>query len=352
VSENKAPQNGDLSPEEAERLSERLKPSWELDDAPFSVPMNPVQISAPIAPPPADLAAGVVSAPVPVPNPAAANVPGAPVIPGGRTSPSAPPVTTPAGTAATRAAAKAKHARTVMGLAPPSPSGSSAPPGAAPNTYAIAVPATPLSPATPITADGALPSVVLAEPAGRLPVNPAPAAFQLGQPQNLGLDLDDDDDLPIRRSKKGPFLVGLILATAGGIGGYALLSPSKPAPPPAPIATVAPAPEPAPVVTAPPPPSPPIEPAVTAAAIPVSPPPPAAQPSPPPEPPRSREPKPNPLTPPTEENTAASKSRETSSTGLRAAPPAAPKPAVPRPAAVKPASPSKPSGGIVRDVPF
>ena len=50
MSENRAPQKDGISPEEAERLSERIKPSWELEQAPFAAPSKPVEIPPPPAP--------------------------------------------------------------------------------------------------------------------------------------------------------------------------------------------------------------------------------------------------------------------------------------------------------------
>ena len=68
----KAPDSGAVSPEDADRLSERFKPSWELDEAPFAAPPNTAGLQA-LAPQPA------APAPAPLAAPAAFTAPAAPL---------------------------------------------------------------------------------------------------------------------------------------------------------------------------------------------------------------------------------------------------------------------------------
>src|SRR5205807_816892 len=137
------------------------------------------------------------------------------------------------GPSATRASARAKHARTVLGLAPPAPSSSPPPaaPGPAPNAYAVAVPATPLSPSAGPKEESSLPSVVLADQTPGASSGGV-AAPRPAYPVEPSVSNDFDDELPLKRSSKAPLAIGLLIAIVGGVGAYALLAPTKKTPPP------------------------------------------------------------------------------------------------------------------------
>ncbi len=333
----KAPDSGAVSPEDAERLAERFKPSWEVDEAPFAAPEGPS--AAPVAPLPAALVSPAQTVPT-LPAP-----------------PSDPPVPTPAVPVAAavpdtgRAAIKAKHARTMVGLAPPMAGGSPASPAspaaprgaseAAPNAFAMAVPPTPLSPpVTPKGQDG-LPSVVLA-PSLAPPV-PARLAVHSSQTLIIARPEDDLDSIEFKKPSKAPLLIALGVLIAGGIGAFIVFGRGKdtPAPTPTPVATQAPAPTPEP----PPP---------RVVAAPVPPPPAATAPEPPPAPTKEIAAAKTPVA--AEEAPPPAKTREApQAASPPKPPPPAPKPApaAPKPPPAKPAGQAKPSGGgIVRDVPF
>jgi hypothetical protein len=357
VSDNRAPQSGELSPEEAERLAERLKPSWEVDGQPGGILEEIGGQAPPVVPQPAALApAPVFMAPV-APNVSPAQT--APTQPDPASSepvlmPAGPIAAVPAGPApiTTRAAARAKHARTVLGLAPPIADDWGAP-GRAPTAYAVAVPAAPISPSARPRGEASLPSVVLADSGATYPPPVATQAagdrFQVRAPSYSDLD---DDYLPLRRSSKAPWMIGLLVVVGGGVGAYTLFGPGRAsAPSPAPIATpIAPAiVPPIPTILAPPSPPVPIPHPAASTAAPSPPATASAEPG-----AKTREPLPakgSGGNAPPEENAASSRTRDVAPTPRNAAAPQ-PRPAPAKPAAAKPAPPNKPSGGIVRDVPF
>jgi hypothetical protein len=360
VSEKQPPQEGALSPEEAERLSERLRPSWELDEPPVSAPAQALTAGEPQAP--------VFASPI-VPVNASPPLPGQTIAePTASPTYSQPPAAlAPGGPNATRAASRAKHARTVMGLAPP---GSSEPPPAnpapvptsAPNAYAVAVPPSRPTPAMNPRVEHALPSVVLADQTG-------PELADLGAAAQPPVSVDpsasdlDDDDFPVRRSRKGPVIAALVLALAGGVGAYALLTPTKSEPPPSPDSVATPnLHATAPTATVPQ--------AATAppAVAPIATPPTTPTPATPSPPPQVVAPAPVPVAPaptPVERPREVQKPSNTNSSADDGPPPsrkresgpsqgsgaAAQRPASPK-SNPKPSTPTKPSGGIVRDVPF
>lgn len=264
----------------------------------------------------------------------------------------------PAGPApiTTLAAARNKHARTVLGLAPPMAADDwGVPAGPAPTAYAVAVPPAAISPtAASPRGEAALPSVVLADSGDGYPSAVASQSardrFQVRAPSYSDID---EDYFPPKRSSRTPWLIGLLVVVGSGVGAYSLFGPSRapPAPPPAPIVTaVAPATvPPIPTVLAPPSPPAPIPPPAASTSTPSPPATAGAEPG-----AKAREPMPakgsgGNVQP--EENAASSRTRDVASTPRNAAPPQ-PRPAPARPAAPKPAPPNRPSGGIVRDVPF
>ncbi len=367
LSEDRAPDNGDLSPEDAEKLAERLKPAWEEDAAPAGATPDSAGPSA---------------------------VPGAspPMTPSEAAFPP-PQAEGPAGTAkripsaAEKAALRARHARTVLGLAPPPPEPSAGPPtappvpqqdaggspraaasvssaaaGGAPNAFAMAVPPTPLTPPAAPKGEGLLPSVVLADQGSALPpaARPmAPASPPYADPKPFAIGADDDDLVDLntfKRPSRAPYLLGFLALVGGGYAAFVLLGRAQkndaPVVEPLPVATT-----PAPPAAIPPPPlEVPLPAPVTPAAAPPSVPPfvtaPPLASAPPVAPPAAAASAPGKSVPAAAEPSATGKTPAVA-TSPRAATPAAPRPA-PKPAAPppKPPTPSKPSGGIVRDVPF
>ena len=127
MSENRSPNSTSVSPEDAERLAERFKPSWELDDAPFTAPEQVGELQAlaqPVAPEAASAVAEGAAFSVPAapllpgslagPSPVAAAVTATPAIPEPSVAPIAAPVEV-----IKKAKAKAKYGRTMLGIAPP-----------------------------------------------------------------------------------------------------------------------------------------------------------------------------------------------------------------------------------------